>query len=83
MNETHSYIAKVEYYNLLESSKRDPRNPRDNQYQIFTDAIYPIQAQYWTPIDSSLLILRGFRRLSTTYGPFEVCEEMVHINEKF
>ena len=74
MNESHFYIAKVEYYNLLEPCKREPSHIRESKYQIFTDAIYSIQAQYWVPVDSALLILRGFRRLSTTYGPFEVCE---------
>lgn len=83
MNESHSYIAKVEYYQALEVYKSAIGKAKEAKYQIFTDSIYPIMREHWVPVESVLTMLRGFRRLTTSHGFFRVSEDMVRMNEKF
>lgn len=42
----------------------------------------PIKKNKWEATTTALRILKGFRRLSTTYGLMKVTEDMVKMNEK-
>lgn len=40
-----------------------------------------VKKSKWRPINTALAVLKGFRRLSTTFGPMRVIPEMVRMNE--
>ena len=78
MKETHSYITKVEYYQVLETYK----GSRKKKFQVFTDSVQPVGKHSWVKVDSALIVLRAFRRLSNNYGFFQVSEDMIRMNHK-
>ena len=53
-----------------------------HKYEVYTDAVHPVGKNEWVRVDSALLVLKAFRRLSNTYGFFRVDEKMVRMNQK-
>ena len=68
----------MEYYQVLEVYK----GSRKKKFQVFTDSVLPMGKNSWFRVDSALIILRAFRRLSNNYGFFKVTEDMIRTNHK-
>ena len=49
---------------------------------IYTDRFLPIRINKWQPTITALSILKGFRRLSTSFGLMRVTSGMIGMNQK-
>lgn len=79
MQEHHNFIAKILYYEPAEKNKIVKE---ETKYFVYTERLYPLCNELWTPVTSALSILKGYRRLSSTYGAMRVYEGMVKVNFK-
>lgn len=49
---------------------------------MYTEKLYPITADVWVSTTSALSILKGFRRLSSSYGFMKINHHLIRVNNK-
>ena len=77
MQEQHLFIVKVYYYQI--SMNKGPKEP-PLSCTVYTDHVSALRKNKWQQVISALSILKGFRRLSTSFGLMRVTEDMVSMN---
>ena len=78
MQESHPSIVKVKHLHILKNNSYS----NDNLVYVYTDRILPINRAHWVPVNSALIVLKGFRRLSSLHGWMRVTQKMISMNER-
>ena len=78
MQEQHTFIIKVIYYQ--QGIAYTTNNVQI--FNVYTERLLPVKQSQWLPVMTALSVLKGFRRLSTSFGLMRVLPGMVGMNEK-
>lgn len=78
MQEHHTSIVRVLYYHCVSSMA----GTEDRQFYVYTDRMLPLSRSNWVAVNSTLVVLKGFRRLSSMYNLMRVTASMIGMNEK-
>lgn len=77
MQEQHAFITKVLYYQPISNSAQSSAR---QLYNVYTERMLPIVKAKWIPVNTTLSVLKGFRRLSTSFGLMRVTSDMIGMN---
>lgn len=78
MQEHHISIARVLY---LQTMQLKPQT-NEKVIEVYTDRMLPLNPSIWSNYNTTLTILKGFRKLLTLYGYIRVQPYMIGMNEK-
>ena len=78
LRDHHPYIIRIMYFESL-PTKNDQLS-HEYDFNIYVERVFKVLKKDWKPIETTLCVLKGFRRLSSYYGTFKINQNMIGVN---